>query len=254
VSEIVPEPVRNYPGPNGEAPRVETIRLPQKSAAREYGEAFGIALILALIIRTFFIQAYKIPSGSMEPTLLIGDHILVNKLIYGLRVPDSLFGLTFPGIPWGQYVFPLESIHHGDVVVFVFPPDPTKDFIKRVIGLPGDQVQVKDGVVYLNGSVMDDPHAHFEANPLERSPVNLRDNFPARDPNDPSKDPGPVTVPAGKYLMMGDNRDHSYDGRYWGFVDRNLVEGRAVIIYWSWDSDGAGILPIRWSRFGKIVH
>ncbi len=241
MSEVVAEAARNYPKPGGDAPRTEA-HAPQKSAAREYGEAFGIALILALIIRTFFIQAYKIPSGSMEPTLLIGDHILVNKLIYGLRVPDSLFGITFPGVPWGQYLFPIESVHRGDVVVFVFPPDPTKDFIKRVIGLGGDTVQVKDGKVWLNGSLMDDPHAHFEVSDQERSPISPRDNF------------GPVTVPAGKLLMMGDNRDRSYDGRFWGFVDNNQVEGRAILIYWSWDSDGSGILPIRWSRFGKIIH
>ena len=100
MSDVVAEAARNYPKPGGETPRSE-VQAPQKSATREYGEAFGIALVLALIIRTFFIQAYKIPSGSMEPTLLIGDHILVNKLIYGLRVPDSLFGITFPGVPWG---------------------------------------------------------------------------------------------------------------------------------------------------------
>jgi signal peptidase I len=241
VNDVVAEAARDYPKPNGEAPPSEA-HAPHKSAAREYGEAFGIALILALIIRTFFVQAYKIPSGSMEPTLLIGDHILVNKLIYGLRVPDSLFGITFPGIPWGHYIFPLESVHRGDVVVFVFPPDPTKDFIKRVIGLAGDTVQVKDGKVWLNGTEMPDPHAHFEVSAQERSPVSPRDNF------------GPVTVPAGKLLMMGDNRDRSYDGRFWGFVDANLVEGRAILIYWSWDNDGAGILPIRWDRFGKIVY
>lgn len=248
------QPARNYPKPSAEVPRTEAQPPPQKSAAREYAEAFGIALVLALIIRTFFIQAYKIPSGSMEPTLLIGDHILVNKLIYGLRLPDSLFGITIPGIPWGHYLFPLEPIHRGDVVVFVFPPDPSKDFIKRVIGLAGDKVQVKDGKVFLNGAPMDDPHAHFEVPDSERSPLNPRDNFPAKDPSDPSRDPGPITVPPGKLLMMGDNRDRSYDGRFWGFVDTNQVEGRAMVIYWSWDNDGSGILPIRWSRFGRIVH
>ena len=240
MSDVVAEPARNLPRPTSDAPH--EAHAPQKSATREYGEAFGIALILALIIRTFFVQAYKIPSGSMEPTLLIGDHILVNKLIYGLRLPDSLFGITIPGIPWGQYLFPLESVHRGDVVVFVFPPDPTKDFIKRVIGLGGDTVQVKDGKVFLNGSPMPDPHAHFEVAEQDRSPISPRDNF------------GPVTVPAGKLLMMGDNRDRSYDGRFWGFVDANQVEGRAILIYWSWDSDGSGILPIRWDRFGKMVH
>jgi signal peptidase I len=241
VTGAVAEAARNLPKAGSETSLSET-QAPQKSAAREYGEAFGIALVLALIIRTFFIQAYKIPSGSMEPTLLIGDHILVNKLIYGLRLPDSLFGITIPGIPWGHYIFPLESVHRGDVVVFVFPPDPTKDFIKRVIGLAGDTVQVKDGKVWLNGSPMDDPHAHFEVSEAERSPVSPRDNF------------GPVTVPAGKLLMMGDNRDRSYDGRFWGFVDNNQVEGRAIVIYWSWDSDGSNLLPIRWDRFGKIVY
>ncbi len=141
----------------------EPDRAPgQKSVAREYGEAMLIALVLAIFIRTFFVQAYKIPSGSMEPTLLIGDHILVNKIIFGLRMPDSIFGLDIPGVPLGQYVFHLEPVHRGDVVVFVFPPDRTKDFIKRVIGIAGDTVAVKNGVVWLNGSPMPDPHGHFE--------------------------------------------------------------------------------------------
>ncbi len=217
-------------------------QTPQKSTVREYAEAFGIALVLAVIIRTFLIQAYKIPSGSMEPTLLIGDHILVNKTIYGLRMPDSLFGVTFPGIPWGQYVFKLEPVHRGDVVVFVFPPDPTKDFIKRVIAIGGDTVAVKNGTVILNGQPMPDPHAHLEVRPEDRSPLTPRDNF------------GPVTVPAGKLFMMGDNRDRSYDSRFWGFVDRNAVEGRAILIYWSWDSEGTGLIPLRWGRFGKIIY
>jgi signal peptidase I len=237
----VAQPARNLPKPGNEAAESEPLP-PRKSAVREYAEAFGIALILAVVIRTFLIQAYKIPSGSMEPTLLIGDHILVNKLIYGLRIPDSIFGLKFPGVPWGQYAFELERVHRGDVVVFVFPPDPSKDFIKRVIGIGGDTVAVKNGVVYLNGKAMPDPHAHFEVRAEDRSPISPRDNF------------GPVTVPQGKLLMMGDNRDRSYDSRFWGFVDRHQVEGRAILIYWSWDSDGTGLLPIRWSRFGKIIY
>ncbi len=225
-----------------EAPLKADAGQSRKSAVREYAEAFAVALILAIFIRTFFVQAYKIPSGSMEPTLLIGDHILVNKMLYGLRVPDSVFGLKFPGVPWGQYLFRIESVHRGDVVVFVFPPDPTKDFIKRVIGIGGDTVAVKDGAVYLNGAQMFDPHAHLEVAPQDRSAVSQRDNF------------GPVTVPAGKLFMMGDNRDRSYDSRFWGFVDVNEVEGRAILIYWSWDSDSSSTVPIRWSRFGKIVY
>lgn len=216
----------------------------QKSAGREYGEAFIIAIILALVLRTFFVQAYKIPSGSMEPTLAIGDHIMVNKIRYGLRMPDSLFGLTpFAGeIPYGHYLFHLAAVHRGDVVVFVFPLDPTKDFIKRVIGIGGDTVQVKNGEVFLNGAPMPDPHAHFEVAPGDRSPYSPRDNY------------GPTTVPVGEFLMMGDNRDRSYDSRFWGFVKSNQVEGRAMFIYWSWGADSQSFLGIRWSRFGKAIR
>ncbi len=236
------EPLRKNPGPSQTGPGAEP--LAEKSAAREYFEAFVIALLLAIVLRTFFIQAYKIPSGSMEPTLLVGDHIIVNKLIYGLRLPDSFFGLTplEDKIPWGHYLFQFEPVHRGDVVVFVFPPDPTKDFIKRVIGIPGDKIEVKDGKLWRNDAPADDPHAHFELTPDQRQENSPRDYF------------GPITVPEGKYLMMGDNRDRSYDGRFWGLVDRDEVEGRAMFIYWSWDSDGAGFLPIRWDRFGKVVN
>jgi signal peptidase I len=248
----VAQPARNI----SKAPPLserESAEPAQKSVAREYGEAMIIALVLAIFIRTFFIQAYKIPSGSMEPTLLIGDHILVNKIVYGLRMPDSIFGLQIPGVPLGKYVFHLEPVHRGDVVVFVFPPDPTKDFIKRVIGVAGDIIAVKNGVVWLNGSPMDDPHAHREVADSDRSAVSPRDNF------------GPVTVPAGKLFMMGDNRDRSYDSRFWGFVDLNDVEGRAMIIYLPWNeekADSASFLSdlllfpeyIRWDRLGMIVH
>jgi signal peptidase I len=240
---MVAQPARplQKPEPRGARGAPDTAPAP-KSLVREYGEALAIALVLAVIIRTFFIQAYKIPSGSMEPTLLVGDHILVNKLIYGLRMPDSILGLQIPGLPYGQYLIHLEPIHRGDVVVFVFPPDPSKDFIKRVIGVAGDTVQVKSGKVWLDGKPMDDPHGHFEVPDGDRSPISPRDNF------------GPVTVPPGHIFVMGDNRDRSYDSRFWGFVDDNLVEGRAMIIYWSWDSDGYGLLPVRWNRFGMVIH
>jgi signal peptidase I len=236
------QPVRTLKSPQPAAGNGSQPEAPQKSLAREYAEALLIALVLAIFIRTFFVQAYKIPSGSMEPTLLIGDHILVNKLIYGLRMPDSILGLDIPGLPYGRYLFHLEPIHRGDVVVFVFPPDRTKDFIKRVIGLPGDTIQVKNGKVWLNGKPMDDPHGHFEVPDNQRSPISPRDNF------------GPVTVPPGKIFAMGDNRDRSYDSRFWGYADENDVEGKAMIIYWSWNSEGSGLLPVRWSRIGMLVH
>ncbi|HEY6418004.1 MAG TPA: signal peptidase I [Candidatus Binataceae bacterium] len=236
-------PARPLPKPSPNAGAAPPAGAPpRKSTTREYAEAMIVALVLAMFIRTFFIQAYKIPSGSMEPTLLVGDHILVNKIIYGLRMPDTILGLPISNPLFGSYLFHVEPVHRGDVVVFVFPPDRTKDFIKRVVGVAGDTIQVKDGQVILNGLKMPDPHAHFEMSANERSAVSPRDNF------------GPVTVPAGKLFMMGDNRDRSYDSRFWGFVDLNDVEGRAMMIYWSWDSDGLGFLPIRWGRFGEVVH
>jgi signal peptidase I len=214
------------------------------SELREWTEAIVIAFILAIILRTFLIQAYKIPSGSMEPTLLIGDHIMVNKIRYGLRMPDSLFGLNpLAGeIPYGHYLVHFAPVHRGDVVVFVFPQDPTKDFIKRVIGVGGDTVQVKNGQVLLNGQPMPDPHAHFEVAPDDRSQYSPRDNYPA------------TKVPPGEFFMMGDNRDRSFDSRFWGFVKLDQIEGRAMFIYWSWGADSQSFLGIRGSRFGKAVR
>ena len=237
------EPLMQMPRRDKVSPAPDYSAARKKSVAREYAEAFGIAIALALVIRTFFIQAYKIPSGSMEPTLLIGDHILVNKLIYGLRMPDSFLGVRpMPEvIPYGHYVFRLEPVHRGDVVVFVFPPDPTKDFIKRVVAVGGDTVEVRGKSVYLNGRKMDDPYAHYEASESTVM-ITPRDHY------------GPTVVPTGKVFVMGDNRDRSYDSRFWGFVDDNNVEGRALIIYWSWDSDSNSYLPIRWDRFGRIIH
>jgi signal peptidase I len=213
-----------------------------KSVPREYAEAMGIALLFAIVIRTFLVQAYKIPSGSMEPTLLIGDHIMVNKIGYGLRLPESVFGIPIPGITTGKFVARFSQIKRGEVVVFVFPPDRTMDFIKRVVGIPGDTVEVKNGGVWLNGKPMDDPHGHFDVAQGDRMPLSPRDNF------------GPVTVPDGKIFMMGDNRDHSYDSRFWGFADQNDVEGRAMFLYGSWGTDDGGPFGVRWDRFGRVVH
>lgn len=223
---------------------------PRKSVAREYLEAVLIALALALVIRTFFIQAYMIPSGSMEPTLLIGDHILVSKMAYGIRLPDSIFGLHLVGLPLGRYLVHFGNIHRGDVIVFVHPQERDKDLIKRVIGLPGDKVQIKNGRVWLNGSPINDPHAHLEVPDGQRFEV-PRDNFGFMDASGAIV--GPLEVPAGRLFVMGDNRDHSEDSRYWGFADHNDVEGRALVIYWSWDGDASGLLPIRWSRFGRSL-
>ncbi|HLW70856.1 MAG TPA: signal peptidase I [Candidatus Binataceae bacterium] len=226
------EPARKWPAP----PVTES----RKSALREYGEAFAVALALAIVLRTFLIQAYKIPSGSMERTLLIGDHIIVNKLVFGLRMPDSIFGLTpFAGeIPYGKYLFQLERVHRGDVVVFVYPEDQTKDFIKRVVAIPGDVVEIKNGMLILNGVQVDAPYTHFEVGPNERS-TSPRDTLEA------------VRIQPGQYFMMGDNRDRSYDSRFWGPVSRDAIEGRAMFIYWSCADDSSPLTcfyDVRWSR------
>jgi len=228
----------------------------RKSAAREYVEAFGFALVIALVMRASIVQAYVIPSGSMVPTLQVGDHILVNKLRYGLRIPDSIFGMKVPGLPLGQYLYRFEPVQRGDVIVFVSPVDPSIDLVKRVIAIPGDTVMVSNGRIFLNGRAMDDPHGHFEVPERNRSPIqvkNPRDNFGVFDAHT-GEVVGPVTVPPGKLFTMGDNRDNSFDSRYWGFADFSAVEGRAILVYWSWDSTAdAMVPPVRWGRCGRLI-
>jgi len=198
-----------------------------KSGLRENIEAIAVAVVLALFIRTFVVQAFKIPSGSMKPTLLIGDHILVNKFIYGIKIPF-----------WGQTIISVKKPGRGDIVVFKFPEDPSKDFIKRVIGIAGDVVEIRNKQLYVNHVRME-PHFGVYLDPsIISGSIQPRDNF------------GPVTVPADSLFVMGDNRDHSYDSRFWGFVRLSALKGKAFIIYWSWDKDNFGV---RWSRLGDLL-
>lgn len=199
-----------------------------KSKLREYIEAILMAIVIAFFIRTFIIQAYKIPSGSMKPTLLIGDHILVSKFNYGVRLPFIRSTLIPVGTP-----------KQGDIVVFIYPEDRSKDFIKRLIGVPGDTIEIRDKNIILNGVPYKDSHGVYVDNLVIPGAVQPRDNF------------GPVTVPEGSLFVMGDNRDESYDSRFWGFVNMKDVLGKALIIYWSWDQEDHGI---RWRRIGKILH
>jgi signal peptidase I len=188
----------------------EPVPKPSKShrtVFQEYSEAFVVAIILAILIRALFVQAFKIPSGSMEPTLLVGDHILVNKLIYGIRIP-------FTKARWPI----IRNPRRGDVIVFVYPKDRTKDFIKRVVGVGGDTVEIRNKKVYINGKEVADKHAHFRDIRVEQG---RRDNF------------GPVKVPEDHLFMMGDNRDYSMDSRFWGFVPSEDVKGEAFFIYYS---------------------
>ena len=187
-----------------------------------------IAILLALFIRTFIVQAFKIPSGSMTETLQIGDHILVNKFLFGIRIPMT-----------GWSVLPIRDPRHLEIIVFRFPEDETKDFIKRVIGLPGDVIEVRDKIVFVNGEAQKEPYIiHRDAAVFPPTSQSPRDNF------------GPFTVPENAYFVMGDNRDQSYDSRFWGVVTRDKIRGKAFVVYWSWDSLQKSI---RWKRIGRLI-
>ena len=192
----------------------------KKSTAREYLESIIIAVILALFIRTFVVQAFKIPTGSMENNLLIGDHLLVNKFVLGPTV-----------WPMERALLPIGTIRRRDVLVFKYPEEPDRDFIKRVIGLPGETLEVREKKVYINGSPLDEPYAHHLTPAADESQYHEVTSFDVRERY------GPVTVPPNQYFMMGDNRDNSQDSRYWGFLPRENIKGRALLIYWSYEAE-----------------
>ena len=207
-------------------PQAEPL-VKKKHIVREYAESIIIAVLLALVIRTFIVQAFKIPSGSMEDTLAIGDHILVNKFIYGTKIPFT-----------DKRLLKIRDPRRGDVVVFEYPEDPSKDFIKRVIGTPGDTVEVKEKKVYVNGKPYENPHEVHKEKEILPAAQNPRDNF------------GPVTVPQDAYFVMGDNRDRSYDSRFWGFVKNEKLKWLAFIKYWSWDGEK---FRVRFGNIGKLI-
>lgn len=199
-----------------EEPGLPERPVREKSVVRQYAEAFLIAIVLALVIRTFVVQAFKIPSGSMLPTLQIGDHILVNKFIY-----------------W------YTDVQRGDIIVFRFPQDEGRDFIKRVIALPGEKVEIRGKRVLINGKPLKEPYSVHLDRAIQETPHSPRDNF------------SPVEVPQGQLFMMGDNRDYSMDSRFWGFLDMKKIRGKAFLIYWSWDRDR---FRPRWGRIGNVIR
>jgi signal peptidase I len=188
----------------------------KKSVIREYFESIVIAVILALFVRTWAVQAFKIPTGSMENNLLIGDHLLVNKFVFGPAVSGA-----------ERAMLPMRGIRRGDIVVFKYPDEPERDFIKRVIGLPGETLELRNKKVYINGQALDEPYVHFLDPTHDGQEVT---SFEQRERY------GPVRVPEGQYFVMGDNRDNSQDSRYWGFLPRANIKGKALMIYWSYDS------------------
>ena len=212
--------------------RLGPVKMQKKKFVKDYLEPIIVAVLIALFIRAFVVQAFKIPSSSMEPTLLVGDYLLVNKFIYGLRIPymDTKF-------------FPLKKPQRGDVIVFIFPLDPSKDFIKRVIGTEGEKVQIIQNKIYINDRLIDDPWGHFVTDDLPRSYLQRMEDF------------GPVVVPKNSLFVMGDNRDNSEDSRFWGFLNINAVLGKAFIIYFSWNGNAENLSNmVRWSRIGELIH
>jgi signal peptidase I len=241
---------------SAKSPKGKEKATPDKSTAREYFESICVAVILALFIRTFVFQAFKIPTGSMENNLLIGDHLIVNKMLYA---PTSS--------ALEAAIVPVRKVRRGDVVVFKFPQEPERDFIKRVIGLPGERVRIENKTVYIDDEPLDEPYVFFLEPPGTAEPS----LFTARRDDMPE-----LTIPEGEYFVMGDNRDNSHDSRFWGPLDEKLLKGRALMIYWSYDApEGRDayfkermvdkikeslsviihfIPNTRWHRFFHLVH
>src|SRR6266702_4429120 len=207
------------------AEQEEAVR--KKHIVREYAESIIIAVLLALVIRTFIVQAFNIPSGSMEDTLAIGDHILVSKFIYGTKIPFT-----------NSRLLKIRDPRRGDVIVFEYPEDPSKDFIKRVVGTPGDEVEEINKQVYVNGKLYVNPHEVHKEPEIVPKEQNPRDSF------------GPVKVPVNSLFVMGDKRDRSYDSRFWGLVTYDKITWRVFIKYWSWDKVN---WSVRWRNIGKLI-
>ena len=223
------------------SPAVEPAATYHKSTVREYFESICVAVILALFVRTFVVQAFKIPTGSMENNLLIGDHLLVNKFVFAPTLSRA-----------EDILLPIDPIRRGDVLVFKYPEDPERDFIKRVIGLPGETIELKEKRVYINGTPLDEPYVHF------LFPVDAASGDVGEGTFDVRRSYGPVTVPDGHYFMMGDNRDNSQDSRYWGFMPREYVKGKALFVYFSFGEGSSGLSGllgnVRWDRILHQIH
>ncbi len=216
-----------------------TEKVRHKGKTREYIEAFVVALFIALFLRTTVVQARVIPSGSMENTLLVGDYLFVNKFVYGYHLP-----LT------DGRILAIREPARGDIIVFDPPFESSKAFIKRVIALPGETVEIRRKKVYINGRQLEESYANFKEGAAEDRFLSRRDNMP------------PLKVPPGKLFVLGDNRDNSYDSRFWGFVDADDVIGKAMVIgasvdinldirwYEAWRYNEL----VRWGRLGKVLH
>ena len=218
-------------GPALHADAVESNRR-RKSIVREYAEAIAIAVLLALVIRSLVVQAFTIPSGSMMDTLLVGDYILVNKFLYGPELP--LIDWRMPAI---------RDPRRGDIIVFKYPQDEKRDFIKRIVATPGERVQIRGHQVFVNGTPLQEPYTKYaDSAGTARGGGDAYCGY--------AYGCEPTTVPPDAYFVMGDNRDNSQDSRYWGFVKRDKIRGKAFLIYWSWDGDRHWL---RWWRLANYI-
>lgn len=219
----------------------------------EWVKSLVIAFTLFMLIRTFVVEAFRIPTGSMEDTLLVGDFLLVNKAVYGAQVPGT--ALRLPAF---------DDPQRGDVIVFLPPHEPDKNYVKRLVGLPGDTVAMRDKVLYVNGDAVDEPYTHH-ADPADvfapRMLWQLDYLVSTVEPTTyrPTRDNwGPLVVPEDRYFVLGDNRDDSEDSRYWGFVHGDAIKGRPLFVYYSFNPHSFHALPwlteIRWGRIGGAIH
>ena len=221
----------------------------------EWTKAISTAIVLFLVIRTFLFEAFKIPTGSMEGTLLVGDFLLVNKAVYGAELP-----ITHTRLP------AFSEPRRGDVVVFLPPHDPNRNYVKRIVGIGGDTLQMRDKVLLLNGTPLVEPYARhtdpltdppheemlWQVGYLVERPRHWSDYHPTRD------NWGPIVVPAGKFFALGDNRDNSEDSRFWGFLDAASIKGRPMFVYYSFQKDisepFSWLTGVRWDRIGSLIH
>jgi signal peptidase I len=235
----------------------EVLPFARKSTVREYTESIAVAVLIALFLRAFVVEAFKIPSGSMIPTLQVGDHIFVNKFIYGVRIPwtNIKFGMGY------------RQPRRGEVIVFIYPKEPDKDFIKRIVAIPGDTVEIRDNQLYINDKPVPREHASGDCEYMDYEEVSGRweerhcDRFRETldgttfttifDRNSPTHSWRPVTVPPDSVFVMGDNRDNSHDSRFWGFVPYDLIKGKAMVIWWSSGEPEGWIRP---ARMFTLIH
>jgi signal peptidase I len=259
MSEVVhTTPVRP---PVSEEHRAEALRRVNRSPGQHWGlflewaKSFTIAIILFLFVRTFLVEAFKIPSGSMEKTLLVGDFLLVNKMVYGAEIPFT-----------GKHLPAIRHPQRGDVIVFQWPLDPTKNFVKRLVGVPGDTLEMKGGELYVNGEHQNERYVSHSEPDMDPSPPDfdwqkkylVKTAEAASGPPPSRNNWGPLVVPKDEYFVLGDNRDNSLDSRYWQFVPDSLIRGRPMFVYYSYDPDSldrmSWLTRIRWTRIGERVR